>query len=949
MKLFISKYKETLEELHFGEYTYKDIYEMRNNNTIIFDNEYRIINCDNCFIVHRIKDDEFCLFFNMPKKVNYSNIEKSQDLIFSTLQIDEFMRENKIQELEFQIEEIGNDTVYYTKQKNYLNYIKGDEFEFKAITLTKENLEINLDLSSKDKLYPLDLSQYFYDYFEYNNRDNEKDFIYYETPERTELMKRLRDFYFSKFNYFKFCGPISGGKSTTLLRFKKEYEGVIYFNLKVIKKYYLSGNPLYKSIILYELERVKSKDKKETKKKLEEILQKYEVIETIFIKVIEQLISLNLRNILVIDQFKSIDFDYSTLNQIQKKIFKTFVGLIISSSIDEKETKNELELTLRKFNKMPKMITLQNQNYFFYVPNLLKNKIIKEQYDLQNKISKDLIDLYEQFSFKTKYISILGSKENVDKGMEKIENIISKSMLKHCLFPETVSLEFILLLINDSVEINMEYNEENINLLRKIPLKFIDIDFGDKSFSLHYGFPYIRTLVENTKTNLDIKKYFEQKMYEKQFFSNFKGIYFEGTVNTAITAGKISFNRNKEVKLFKIIVNNILEMKENDKENNAYSIINKIKNINKVNLFSKKDYKDYINERITKIQTELNKINNEDINFNINFIQAIEEELKILQEEKKKLDGGNKTSKKYGEQIIPIYNDEFREGNILIEQTQTNGRCLDSAFLFGDKNKKTLVCLQMKFYEKRTTVSSEDKNKLTKSHIKSVCRKVLSNVYLNLGIEIENWHYILILHYEHKAKSFNTNFVKICVENDLEYIFFDPIENKFYNKEQKIIKFFDLNFLTNLDDEDYESNPIRCFQDTEIINSYLKKRNRDLTDKISPKDNAQKIAKEFEEKYEVSFSEFFSRIKEKYDYIKNIKIISTLKMELNKYFPILNNGYGYIFLNNEQDGLFFEGKMENSENYITLNGKNMNIITPLKMSSFINIEEEFIFFIVKLS
>ena len=72
-------------------------------------------------------------------------------------------------------------------------------------------------------------------------------------------------------------------------------------------------------------------------------------------------------------------------------------------------------------------------------------------------------------------------------------------------------------------------------------------------------------------------------------------------------------------------------------------------------------------------------------------------------------------------------------------------------------------------------------------------------------------------------------------------------------------------------------------------------------------------------------------------------------MELNKYFPILNNGYGYIFLNNEQDGLFFEGKMENSENYITLNGKNMNIITPLKMSSFINIEEEFIFFIVKLS
>lgn len=65
--------------------------------------------------------------------------------------------------------------------------------------------------------------------------------------------------------------------------------------------------------------------------------------------------------------------------------------------------------------------------------------------------------------------------------------------------------------------------------------------------------------------------------------------------------------------------------------------------------------------------------------------------------------------------------------------------------------------------------------------------------------------------------------------------------------------------------------------------------------------------------------------------------------------PVLNNGYGYIFLNDSRDGLIFEGKTKNDENYITLNSKNDDDIIPLKINSYINIEEDFIFFIVKLS
>lgn len=121
------KYKETLEKLKLDVYTYKSIYEMREKKMNIFDNVYRIIDSDKSFIVSKINSDEFSLFFNKPKKANYSNIGKSQELIFSTLQIEEFMKNNSIQDLEFQIDEEEDcNIIYYSKQKKYLDHIESE-------------------------------------------------------------------------------------------------------------------------------------------------------------------------------------------------------------------------------------------------------------------------------------------------------------------------------------------------------------------------------------------------------------------------------------------------------------------------------------------------------------------------------------------------------------------------------------------------------------------------------------------------------------------------------------------------------------------------------------------------------------------------------------------------------------------------------------------------------
>ena len=555
---------------------------------------------------------------------------------------------------------------------------------------------------------------------------------------------------------------------------------------------------------------------------------------------------------------------------------------------------------------------------------------------------------------------MLGAVEKLDEGIKEINKQITNKMGKQCLLPESISIEFIHLLINDNIEKAMEYKEENINLLGKIPLKYIDIDFNEKNFSFHYAFPYIKTLVEKKKKYLEINKYFEQKLYLDNFYSQFKGLYFEKAVNSSIMERKICFKEiNNDEKIYKIIVNNILEMEENKEENDALSIINRIKNKDKNNLNFEKNYEDFTNGRIQKIENELNNIinnnNKAEVDLNIYFEKALKEELNILNKEKGNYEiikGRKKLPDKYGKKILINYDEEFKRGNILIEQTQTNGRCLDSAFLFGDKNDKTLICLQMKFYGKSTTVSNDEKDKLKKGYIKSVCKTVLSNVYLNLGIKITSWHYIMILHYDKNEKSYNTNFVKICKERDLEYLFFDPIIKKFYDSELNEVKMFNLSYLSNLDnDEDEcESNPYKCFEHNKILDSLLKKRKRNSTEsKLSPKSLALQCAKTFESEYNVSFNKFFDEIKNKYKTIKKIEIISTFTIEMNQYLPILEDNYGFIFLNDSKDGLIFQGKVKSSDSFITLESKRNGNIIPLKLYFSIYLEEEFIYFVVRLN
>ena len=337
------------------------------------------------------------------------------------------------------------------------------------------------------------------------------------------------------------------------------------------------------------------------------------------------------------------------------------------------------------------------------------------------------------------------------------------------------------------------------------------------------------------------------------------------------------------------------------------------------------------------------------------FHESLKEELLRLineQTENKKLVRLAKLPIEYCREACVLHDEDFNNGNILIEQIQAlNEKCLNSVFLFGNKDNKTLIYFQMKFYTIEDSVSINDKNKLKKIYIKTACKKLLSNIFLNLGIRVKNWHFILILNIDYETKTFNTEIVQICIERSLEYIFFDPVLNEFYDKNQNVIEYLKLNTFTDLDKDKIESDIFNCFQESGVINSYLKKRKRNITLSQTQKSIAIKNAKNFENKYKVSFKDFFNEVKNYYNSIKKIEIILSLEMDIyENNFPSLKGGYGYVFLNKQQNGLIFEGRLNNNEEkYVTFSIENLNNIIPIKICSYINIEEKFIFFIVKLN
>ena len=98
------------------------------------------------------------------------------------------------------------------------------------------------EIIRKDKLYtnlsyyPSELSEYFYDYFPYEDKNKNKKIKYMPSEERDNLFKDLTKLYNKKeMRKFKMTGPTSNGKSFSLFFYSRINPKVIYINLKILK------------------------------------------------------------------------------------------------------------------------------------------------------------------------------------------------------------------------------------------------------------------------------------------------------------------------------------------------------------------------------------------------------------------------------------------------------------------------------------------------------------------------------------------------------------------------------------------------------------------------------------------------------------------------------------------------------------------------------------------
>ena len=107
---------------------------------------------------------------------------------------------------------------------------------------------------------------------------------------------------------------------------------------------------------------------------------------------------------------------------------------------------------------------------------------------------------------------------------------------------------------------------------------------------------------------------------------------------------------------------------------------------------------------------------------------------------------------------------------------------MDYAYLYGkEENNKIFIGFKMKCYFENSILKDKF---IDKTIIKDKCKKILVNSMKLFNCKITQWHYILIFYYNSKNKKENINNdnLRKCESNGIEYIFYDPIDKVFYNR-----------------------------------------------------------------------------------------------------------------------------------------------------------------------
>ena len=554
--------------------------------------------------------------------------------------------------------------------------------------------------------------------------------------------------------------------------------------------------------------------------------------------------------------------------------------------------------------------------------------------------------------------------------------------------------------IKNKINLKFDYSQFS-DIIQKVPLKYYILKLEEEYFEIHYVFKFMKVIEKENITQKECMEYFKKRKYllDKSFDGKVKGEYFEMSARFFIEfqnalPAKIGYKmsvksivgmeiiENEDNRLLNIIYNSkneILEIVQNspkkekkdletikeflnknqidtkqklnekyaNKKNINYYFMNQALNYkdekemqNKIKLEEKKgenvegeEKQEDKNEGINKMKNgNEKKVINEaleksDINTNIN-----KKDIKMLKHKRKR---GKKSKEKY-------YIKDISKKSILLNQEDVNYKTLDQAFIFGEKDNKKFLGLQMKCLSNKVNHSTLLKS-INKENIKQNCQNILLRCKLDFNFQIQEWHYILVAYYNKKEVDniYCKQLAHHCKVNDIEIVYFDPEEQKLYNKEFKAIDKIKISKESNLDYDSPKSNPYNIFfcdeGNIKLINSYYQER--------------------IEKSYMVNFNEqetihnsFISWISEvnknqnevekslKSIYGTNLKLLGNYKIDYNYIIPSPKRGYMILFKNKQKTNFISFHNKEGDLKAIDLE-KNEDI-QIFKLLFYINVEEK---------
>ena len=941
--IYINKDKDPLNDYKINEMTIQAIKTnyLNGGDSIGF----HVKRESNCLKIIENLNLKAIIFIN-PIKVYYEEMnDKNQRIkcdlkVYSTIQIDETIINFNVTKAFFNS---GENRLPYFEKKNKIKWTENLTI-FYINNPYKFTPNINY-FSGEEKLITKEkLSKYFDKYFEYSKDDKKTNFNYYDSDKRKDLRVKFESLIFTDdITKFKITGPSSDGKSTSLLYLSRLYPNIIYLNINVINSLYNDKKiPEVLQLIMYEFGRIEFPNK-ELKSQFEDKFNKF--IEQspwkLILELIEQLISTEIKVILILDQFKSSSIDESIYKKIEAKLNNMF-KIVISFSISDNNDFINIGNSLEKNKGNPKELLKENQEDFFYYSNLLDKKEIRN-----TNTDPDKYEIYNLFDFNPKYIYLYDKHD-----ITYIDTTIKDYFEKHS---KSIGINNIhAYLFNYSKTIMNEYSFDNFfNITSKIPMRYSYLEFKENTFEIKYQFKYIETLIKNILEIGRVKDYFNENRDKEDFFEKkLKGDFFEYLACDVIKRKKNIFFNN-HIK-YSLTVKEIISMGKYENDENVDMIFENYDNINQAKKMI--PLNEYYDKNINLLDSELKKLKipdddikteSKDINF---FMYETLLKEKILLQKKRNPDNknietsnespniktakkkGKKNNKKLEENIktniqqqkeniknkgkkkninklkelkkeeekkeIIEYKDDFINSGILINQKNLNGKTLDLAILIGPSDKKIFIGFQMKYYEKGTHL--KDPKELEKINLKENLKPILYNCLTLFNIKIVKWHYIFCMYYNPKEKySYNTSLENICKNNDIEFIFFDPHDEEFYTRDFNIINSeIKLTFRSNMD----------CFSST---NPYIIFKNIDLLENYAiQRPIYSNLLTGLDKIFNTPKEAIISELKNKT--LENFEIICEFKYDWKFPLPIPEKNYLLLFENKNGNDLIYYYNKDNN-------------------------------------